>query len=420
MMVRRVAALACVTAELLFATAAIAEGVPRQLWYQGRLLDAKGWPVHGTVTIGFEIFDAAVNGTSLWSDTRENVGVVDGLYALPLGTPPGSPFPVNLFDGSVRYLEVSVGGMKLSPRQPIGSVPFAFKAQELATGKAPLFIEAETSAPAQGLGGPVADPTASGGKRYTVLGSGASSGRAWGMTNGDLAKLGVANWGMQGQAVTARIKVTSNLSTAVLAKFVCAAKRGDAGVTLASVDIVPATLPQNQWSGLRVNCGWNPDDVDTLVGFEEFATGITDLSIDWVEAVRQHTGFVSGFIQPAEWSYAATGPVTEWRTLWGGTAFFPSDTLVTLSLMGHWVVNKNVCYATILVDGVPLAAACSSSDSACWGATYTTSTNWTSIGFSQSTVVSAGRHTFSAAVVPTDGTTCTINGARISYGAIAR
>lgn len=154
MMVRRAATLACVTTELLFATAAVAEGIPRQLWYQGRLLDANGHPVHGTMTIGFEVFDAAVNGTSLWNDTRENVGVVDGLYALPLGAPPGTPFPVSLFDGSTRYLEVSVGGVKLSPRQPIGSVPCAFKAQELATGKAPLFVEAETSAPAQGLGGP--------------------------------------------------------------------------------------------------------------------------------------------------------------------------------------------------------------------------------------------------------------------------
>lgn len=423
MRMRRFAVLAGALIGLLFVTSAAAEGVPKQLWYQGRLLDSSGQPVQGTRMIGFEIFDAAANGASLWSDTLANVGVVDGLYAVALGSTAEHPFPPSLFDGSARYLEISVEGTKLSPRQVIGSVPFAFRAQELANGKAPLFLEAETSAPAQGLGVPVADATASGGVRYTALGSGASGGRAWGMQNAELAKLGIDRWGMQSRAVTARIKVTSNLGAAVLAKFNCAAKRGDKWVVLASTDVIPATLPQNEWTEVRITCEWLPNDVDTLVGFDQFATGITDLSIDWVEAVRQHTGLLSGYIQPPGWSYSAAGPVAAWKPLWDGTVVFPSDSLVTLSLMGHWIIDNGSCYATILVDGVPLSNACTSpyaGPPSCWGASFTNLANWHPVGFSVSTVMSAGRHTFAAAVVPDDGTTCSVNGSRIYYGAISR
>jgi hypothetical protein len=416
---RQLAVLVGVVAQFGFVTGAAAEGIPRQLSYQGRLLDSSGQPVQGTRKLGFEVFDAAVGGASLWSDTLENVGVVDGYYEIVLGSTPGHAFPASLFDGSARYLEISVEGAKLSPRQAIGSVPFALKAQELANGKAPLFVEAETSAPAQGIGAAVADPTASGGMRYTVLASSAAGGRAWGMHNGELAKLGIGSWGMQAQAVTARIKVTNNLSTAVLATFNCTAKRGGTWVPLASINIVPESLPPNQWTSVWINCGWSPDDVDSFVGFDGFVTGITDLSIDWVESVRQHTGFVSGYIQPPNWSYSATGPVTEWKALWAGTAFFPSDSLVTLSLMGHWMVDKPGCYATILVDGTPLSSAGSSAVGS-WGASLTYSTTWGPIGFTAPTVVSAGRHAFSAAVLPIDGTTCTVNGARIYYGAVAR
>ena len=419
MTTRRFAGISMSFASLMLVTNAEAEGVPQQLWYQGRLLDSNNQPVQGTRSIKFEIFDAPESGTSLWSDTL-NIGVVDGLYAVALGSTQDHPFPMRLFDGGLRFLEISVEHEKLAPRQAFGSVPFALRAQELANGKAPIFIEAETTAQTDGVGAPVADATTSAGKQYTALAIAAKGGSAWKMTNSQLAKLGVASWGMQGQAVTARIKVTSNLSDKVLARFYCGAKRADKWVDLASLDIVPNALPQNEWAGIRLTCVWTPDDADTFVGFGDFTTGITDLSIDWVESVRQHTGVLSGSIQPPQWSYSATGPVTSWKPLWEGTAVFPSDSLVNLSLMGHWMVDKGWCYATILVDDAPLSNSCSSANSGCTGATHTALTSWSPIGFSVPTAVGAGRHKFSVAVVPTDGTICSINGARLFYGAVAR
>jgi hypothetical protein len=416
--------LLCITLGLsipMLGSVATAEGMPQQIWYQGRLLDPSGQPVQAAPSMKFEIFDAPENGTSLWSDTL-NVGIVAGFYAIALGSTSGNPLPLTLFNGGTRYLEISVGAAKLSPRQALGSVPYALRAQELANGKAPLFVEAETATQTRGLGTTEADPTASGGMRYIVRGSLATGGRAWGMANAELNKLGIVSWGMQARAVTARIKVTNNGSNSALASFVCTAYRGGTWVNLASVSVVPSALPQNEWTGIRLTCNWNPDDGDTFVGFDSFATGITDLAVDWVESLRQTTNIVSGSIQPPQWSYSAKGPVAGWTSLWGGTIILPGDSLVTLSLMGHWTVDKPNCYATILVDGAPISSPGDASAPP-WGATLIAESGlgvWTPIGFSVSMSMGAGRHALATAVIPSDGTTCTVNGARIYYGAVAR
>ena len=111
---------------VLVVAANAAADAPNRLGYQGRLLDASGAPVAGTVSITYAIFAASSGGTALWSESQ-TLGLTDGFYATFLGD--GTALPPGLFDGSERYLEMSIGGGgTLTPRQRITAVPYALGA----------------------------------------------------------------------------------------------------------------------------------------------------------------------------------------------------------------------------------------------------------------------------------------------------
>lgn len=99
--------------------------VPQVVNYQGRLTDNSPQqnPLDATVTMDFSIWDAAIGGNSLWSETQ-SVPVVKGLFSVLLGST--TPLPPSLFtSGDTRYLEIHVSGETLTPRQQIATVPFA-------------------------------------------------------------------------------------------------------------------------------------------------------------------------------------------------------------------------------------------------------------------------------------------------------
>ena len=99
--------------------------VPGTVGYQGRLLKADAAPETGDVTMTFALFAEATGGDALWSETLR-VGLTDGYYAVQLGAV--TPFPAPLWRGTARFLEVKVGSSPLSPRQAVGSAPYAFLA----------------------------------------------------------------------------------------------------------------------------------------------------------------------------------------------------------------------------------------------------------------------------------------------------
>lgn len=112
---------------LFFPVLAQSAAVPQQLTYQGRLSNAAGGALDRIVAIKFSLFDSPAGGTELWSDEL-SVGVVGGLYSVALGANASAPLPPKVFDGRVLYLELSVEGSPLAPRQMIGSVPYALRA----------------------------------------------------------------------------------------------------------------------------------------------------------------------------------------------------------------------------------------------------------------------------------------------------
>lgn len=104
--------------------------VPQKLGYQGRLLKMDGTPTAGIVEITFAIFDAETAGKQLWTE-KQMVGLTDGYYSTFLGsasTPAG--FAAGTFDGAERFLELTIAGETLKPRQRIASVAYALLATD--------------------------------------------------------------------------------------------------------------------------------------------------------------------------------------------------------------------------------------------------------------------------------------------------
>jgi len=110
-------------AVLLVASTATAQ-VPQKLGYQGRLLKADGTPVKGLKTLTYAVFATETSTGALWTEQQDLV-LSDGFYSTYLGSV--TAFPAGLFDGSERFLEVSVDGAALSPRQLIASVAYSLR-----------------------------------------------------------------------------------------------------------------------------------------------------------------------------------------------------------------------------------------------------------------------------------------------------
>ncbi len=98
--------------------------------YQGRLTDGGG-PANGSYDLRFILYDAESGGAQVGTTvTKEEVGVTGGLFTV------GLDFGIGAFDGSARWMEIAVrlGASTgtytvLSPRQAIGSTPYALYAK---------------------------------------------------------------------------------------------------------------------------------------------------------------------------------------------------------------------------------------------------------------------------------------------------
>ncbi len=91
--------------------------VAQPFTYQG-VLRQNGQPVNGTRSISFKLFTAPTDGSQVGSTLTQNVNVQNGLFTVELNFG-------NVWDGSDRYLEISVGSTTLSPRVKINPTPYA-------------------------------------------------------------------------------------------------------------------------------------------------------------------------------------------------------------------------------------------------------------------------------------------------------
>ena len=86
--------------------------------YQGRLAQ-DGQPANGAFDLVFTLYDAEVAGHVVGSPQSEpQFPIVDGLFTVSLAFP-------GVFTGDQMWLDVSVNGQSLSPRQAIATTPVA-------------------------------------------------------------------------------------------------------------------------------------------------------------------------------------------------------------------------------------------------------------------------------------------------------
>lgn len=108
---------------------------PGFLAYQGRLTTSDGSAPPSPMNVVFRIFDAEAGGNERWSEAQ-SLALTNGHYSTYLGqaTPPGcsgsscTGMPATIFDGKDYWLELSINGSALAPRQRIASVPYALRA----------------------------------------------------------------------------------------------------------------------------------------------------------------------------------------------------------------------------------------------------------------------------------------------------
>lgn len=105
--------------------------------YQGRLTDPGGTPLDGSYTMRFRLYTASSGGTLLWDSGAQVVAVSGGLFKVDLGVDPGD------FNGQALWMQLTVSGQTLSPRQEILPAPYALSLRPGAdiSGEPPAWSE---------------------------------------------------------------------------------------------------------------------------------------------------------------------------------------------------------------------------------------------------------------------------------------
>lgn len=90
--------------------------------FQGRLTDSS-FPSNGTYSMQFELFATPTGGSAIATQSIPGVSVSNGIFTVQLdyGACPAC------FDGTDRYLEVTVNTITLSPRQKVSSSPYSIR-----------------------------------------------------------------------------------------------------------------------------------------------------------------------------------------------------------------------------------------------------------------------------------------------------
>ena len=112
--------LAALCAAIVCSTSAYAQ-TDTTFTYQGSLLN-NGSAADGSFNLDFVLFDALIGGNQIGSEVMFNSHpVVDGLFTVELD------FGALAFDNSSRWIEITVNGTELSPRQSITRSPYSIQ-----------------------------------------------------------------------------------------------------------------------------------------------------------------------------------------------------------------------------------------------------------------------------------------------------
>jgi hypothetical protein len=146
--------------------------------YQGELKQA-GQPMNSSTNLVFALHDAPSGGNLLGSQTLNGVAVTKGRFTVELNT--AGQFGTNAFNGHERWLDITVNGTPLTPRQELTAAPYAlFSAAPWATAGADIsYTAGKVSIGTPSPSGPFyvqGAATASQGAIYGLQSSGSTSG----------------------------------------------------------------------------------------------------------------------------------------------------------------------------------------------------------------------------------------------------
>ncbi|MBI2569631.1 MAG: hypothetical protein HYV63_21715, partial [Candidatus Schekmanbacteria bacterium] len=118
---------------LLQLVAAAGEAANPLISYQGKLwrkdTDDTRLPYDGDVNLVFKICTQASGGTCSWTETHNAVSVQKGVFEVVLGNTTALPVNDTALEGGRLYLEVSVNGTVLVPREQLNHALFAVRAR---------------------------------------------------------------------------------------------------------------------------------------------------------------------------------------------------------------------------------------------------------------------------------------------------
>lgn len=171
----------------LLPTSAFAVG-PDSVNYQGILTDAGGNPVaDGNYSITLSIYDVAVGGAALWSESKM-VATIDGLFNTLLGSV--NPLPTSVFDGPNRFLGTTVSpDPEMTPRTAIVTVPYSHRVSTVdgaAGGSITGGVDVEGDLTALNGVDPAFEVDVSGSQIRTFGSDGLEQIRLWGVGFGEL------------------------------------------------------------------------------------------------------------------------------------------------------------------------------------------------------------------------------------------
>lgn len=100
--------------------------VPSLINYQGRVRDGSGIPLNGNIIVFLEVYTAETGGAAVTNWNIGSVSVTNGVYSFNFGNDALSV----ILDNPECWLEVTVDGNILSPRQRLVAVPYAITSGE--------------------------------------------------------------------------------------------------------------------------------------------------------------------------------------------------------------------------------------------------------------------------------------------------
>ena len=108
---------------------------PEMFRYQGRLASG-ATVVNATLPMSFKLYNAPNGGTKMYEDSN-SVAVVNGLYSTYVGDNTVFGSLTNAMTNAAVYLELTINGETLSPRERLVSVPYALNAGASSANQTP-------------------------------------------------------------------------------------------------------------------------------------------------------------------------------------------------------------------------------------------------------------------------------------------